>query len=114
MRQSVDLARIKSRLPAAFKATKHERKGDDLLQFHFEELGLLPQASEVIAHQIALSAVDEVARVLAHLRESYEQSSVEQGEQNWDTVAHAVTYAAMWKSWRALNEAFNAARREDA
>jgi len=114
MGQADDLTQIKGRLAEAFRATKPEKKGEALLS-RFEELSaILPQSSEIIAYKIADASLAELERVLGHLRQNYQPSPFAQAEPDWNTIAHALVWAAMWKAHRALNEAFSAAKREGA
>jgi hypothetical protein len=112
MGQSGDLTDVKKLIPDAFRTTRPEKKGEALLASHFPQLGVLPQASEIVAYAIADAAVAEADRVLGHLRENHEANPPAQAELYWNKVGHALTWAATWKAWTALNEAFIAARRE--
>ena len=69
---------IKRLIPEAFRTTRPEKKGDALLFSRFGELGVLPQASEIVAYAIADAALAEADRVLGHIRENHDANPPEQ------------------------------------
>jgi hypothetical protein len=112
MGQSGDLAEVRGLISEAFRTTRPEKNGDALLASRFPQLGALPQASEIVAYAIADAALADADRILGHLRENHEAIPPEQADLYWNKVGRALTWAATWKAWRAVDEAFKAARRE--
>jgi hypothetical protein len=108
------MAQIWERLPEAFKISRREKNGNARLRSRFGELPVLAQASEVVGYEIAEAALVEIEGVLEPLKEAHTAPLGSNTEKYWNSVAHALAYAAMWKAWRALNEAFRAAREEGA
>lgn len=106
------IRRVRSLLGEAFRGTRSRRAGDDSLRRHFAELGVLPQASELIAYRLAEVVLAEVERVGAHLCESDPQTFADR--EDWLQIGYAVSYVALMKAWRGLDAAFKDAKRQGA